>query len=328
MTILLTFLSIILAVVVLWDQFVTVFSTSGAGPLTRFGMRHVWRGLLAIHRRRRMHRVLAFVGPCLLLLSIVLWYLLFGFAVFLAFAAHTGSVIDGTTDAPATNLETLYFVNTTISSLGYGDWVPSGSPWTFVGTLATLAATIVLTVSLSYVLSVISAAIQRRTLASGIFAMGTNVTEVIDHVRLDDPQASLKNYLLSLSSTIDSVALQHLAYPVLKYFHSSRVDLSPARAVLLLSDTLFVLNVSDREVPPGVIRVVRSSIDNFARYSRAETGPSQGLVAESFPDFLQQLTAKEGVPADVVTAEFESYVDLRSRLVALTAEDGWLQEPL
>ncbi|SDS11287.1 hypothetical protein SAMN05216421_0929 [Halopseudomonas xinjiangensis] len=324
MAIVLTLLAVVLAAVILWDQFVTVFSTSGAGPLTRFGMRHVWHSLLFVHRRRRMHRVLAFAGPFLLLLSIVLWYLLFGFAVFLAFAAHTGSVIDSTTDVPANNIETLYFVNTTISSLGYGDWVPSGFPWTFVGTLATLAATIVLTVSLSYVLSVISAAIQRRALASGIFAMGSSVSEVIEHLRLDDPEASLKNYLLSLSSTIDSVALQHLAYPVLKYFHSARVDLSPARAVLLLSDTLFVMSVSDSKMPAGVVSVVRSSIDNFAKYSRAETGSAQ--TASSFPGFLKQLSIDRGIPADVVAAEFEAYSKVRAGLVALTSEDGWLEE--
>lgn len=322
MAIVLTLLAVVLAAVVLWDQFVTVFSTSGAGPLTRFGMRHVWNSLLFVHRRRRMHRVLAFVGPFLLLLSIVLWYLLFGFAVFLAFAAHTGSVIDSTTNFPANNVETLYFVNTTLSSLGYGDWVPSGFPWTFVGTLATVAATIVLTVSLSYVLSVVSAAIQRRALASGIFAMGSSVSEVVEHLRLDDPEASLKNYLLNLSSTIDSVALQHLAYPVLKYFHSARVDLSPARAVLLLSDTLFVMSVSDK-MPAGVLSVVRSSIDNFAWYSRADTGSAQ--TANSFPDFLKQLSIDRGIPADVVAVEFEAYSEVRAGLVALTAEDGWLE---
>lgn len=92
--------------------------------------------------------------------------------MFMVLAAHPGSVIDSTTKAPANAIEILYFTSATISSLGYGEWVPSGPPWTFISTLATLAATIVVTVSLSYVLSVVSAAVERRGLAAGIFAMG------------------------------------------------------------------------------------------------------------------------------------------------------------
>lgn len=322
MTILLTLLAILLAGVILWDQFVTVFSTSGAGPLTRFGMRSVWSGMLFLHRRRPMHRVLSFVGPLLLLTSIVLWYLLYGLAVYLIFAANPGSVIDGTTDAPADSLEVLYFVNTTISSLGYGDWVPSAFPWTMLGTLATLTATIVLTVSLSYVLSAVSAAIQRRALASGVFAMGSSVTELIENMRLDDPEASLKNYLLGLSSTIDSVALQHLAYPVSKYFHSARADLSPARAVLLLSDALFVMGVTGRQVPPGVLRVLRSSIDNFAGYSEARTETVR--VDQSLPAFLEELCAEQGASAQALARAYEDYSARRAALVALAGEDGWL----
>lgn len=324
MTILLSLAAFLLAAVILWDQFVTVFSTSGAGPLTRFGMRHVWRGLLWMHERRRMHRLLAFAGPFLLLLSIVLWYVLFGLAVFMFFVAHYGSVVDGTTQKPANTFEVLYFVNATVSSLGYGDWVPSGFPWTLVATFATLIATIVLTVSLSYVLSVVSAAIQRRALASGIMAVGTSVAEVIEHARLNDPQASLKNYLLGLSSSIDSVALQHLAYPVLKYFHSSRAELSPARAVLLLSDALFTMSVTHKEMPAGVLSVLRSSIDNFAQYSGQSTESVRS--SESCPAFLRQLCTEEGISVDVVNEEFKAYSHQRARLLALAHEDGWLEE--
>src|SRR5690606_11416982 len=125
----------------LWDQFVTVFSTGGAGPLSRLAFRGIWKLLLSVHRRRPIHAALKFAGPAMILLSIVSWYLLLGLAVFLVFIAYPGSVIDGTTSAPANLIETLYFTNTTISSLGYGDWVPSGPPWTFISTLATLAAT-------------------------------------------------------------------------------------------------------------------------------------------------------------------------------------------
>lgn len=324
MSMLWTILAVLLAAVVLWDQFVTVFSTSGAGPLTRFGSKQLWNALLFIHRRHRMHRVLAFAGPFMMLLSIVLWYLLFGLAVYMLFAAHTGSVINNTTDESATHLETLYFVSTTISSLGYGDWVPSRFPWTLIGTLATLLATIVLTVSLSYVLSVISAAIERRSLASGVFSIGDNIPDLIKHLQFGNPQASLKNYLLGLSSTIDKVALQHLAYPVLKYFHASRRDLSPTRAVLLLSDTLFLLDASEQQVPSGVMAVVQSSIDNFSEFSSSNIASVD--ESDTMPEYLARQAEDMGLETAALERAFAAYAPRRCRLLALRNEDGWFAD--
>ncbi|MEH6389916.1 ion channel [Pseudomonas profundi] len=323
MEIALIVLAALIAGVTLWDQFVTVFSTGGAGPLSRLAFSGIWRLLLAIHKRKPIHAALKFAGPAMILLSIVSWYLLLGLAAFVLFIAYPGAVIDGTTSAPADHLETLYFTNTTISSLGYGDWVPSGPPWTFISTLATLAATIVLTVSLSYVLSVVSAAIQRRSLATTVFAMGSSEEEIIRTANLTDSQGSLKNYLLELSSTIDHQGLRHLAFPVLKYFHATQASLSPARGILLLADTVFLLSLDESGTYRGITKVLRSSIDNFVQFSRA--GDSSEQSSESEKHRLNSVASKLGLDSgdDKFDAAFEEYLPRRRRLLALCEEDGW-----
>ena len=325
MDILLYIASATLLAFTLWDVFITVFSTDGAGPFTRFWTRHLWAGLLAVHQRKPIHQVLSLGGPFVLLASILFWYLMIGLAIFMAVAADPGSVVNGTSRLPANLQEKLYFVSTTISSLGYGDWVPSGLPWTLVGTLSTLLATVVLTVSLSYVLSVLGAAIKRRSLAQGVFSMGTSAQGIIDGARLGDPQDTLKNYVLSLSSDIEHVALQHLAYPVLKYFHAASAELSPARAILLLSDSFFVMGVGSEKCrpPPGVTRVVQSSIDHFVTFTSTDV---VGTKTEgAYPRNL--LAAAQSVGVVLSEEEFkqalDGYLPLRRRLVALTHEDGW-----
>lgn len=319
--------SVALIALTLWDVFITVVSADGAGPLTRFWSDRLWSGLLRVHRRRPVHRLLSFTGPFILLASIVLWYVLLGAGMLLAFAAQPASVIDNATGAPADLAGKLYFVSSTISSLGYGDLVPSGFPWTMAGTLATLAATVIITISLSYVLSVLAAAIERRKLAQSIFGMGATLPGLIARVRLDSPEESLKNYILGLTSEIDHQALNHLAYPILKFFHAESVELSPARALLLLSDAFFVLGrVPDaRRAPPGLQGLVESSIDNYVKYT------SRNIISPRSTQGTAHLVACArdlGVSTEdqAFTDALGDYLPRRSGLVALCREDGWPPE--
>jgi hypothetical protein len=201
--------------------------------------------------------------------------------------------------------------------------VPSGPPWTLVSTLATLMATIVLTVSLSYVLSVVSAAVERRALATSIFAMGQNEEEIIRNANLHDPQGSLKNYLLTISSTIDQQALRHLAFPVLKYFHTTQPGLSPARAVLLLSDTLFLLQLQESRSLKGVTRVLRSSIDNFVEFTRAGNELAGSVDGEMDRLSGVAMTLQIGLDRAQFASAYQDYLCHRARLLALCEEDGW-----
>lgn len=156
---------------VLWDVFITVFSPGGAGPLTGFWTERVWKSLLVIHRQRPIHRLLALAGPHMLLCGILLWYTLSGAGLFFLLSAHPESVVTSITGKQADMVQKLYFVGTTITSLGYGDLVPQSAPWSVICTLFTLAGTIVLTISLSYVLSVLMASVERRRTAHSIYGL-------------------------------------------------------------------------------------------------------------------------------------------------------------
>jgi len=321
-------LAAVIIVGALIDVFVTVFSPNGAGPITDSWTRWLWRLLLFIHRRRSIHRGLAFAGPFMLVASILLWYLLIGIGLFILLAAHPSSVTVSKTGLPAEPIEKLYFVNTTISGLGYGDLVPSGFPWTLLVTASTFIATMVLTASISYVISVVGAAIERKKLAHGIFGLGESISEIIEFSRLDEPENSLKDYVTDLASTMDGHALKHLAYPILKYFHESDAGSSPVRAVLVFSDAFFISiqRASDRRPPPGVQRLLENSIRNYAQITHAvipvrlpdqdpghliQSAREYGIAVESDPEFRTKL---------------ESYLALRRRLLALCYEDGWYEE--
>ncbi len=161
----------------MWDLLVTVFSAGGAGILTRAWTDPTWSVLLAVHRRHRIHAVLALAGSLMVLVDILIWYALLGVGAFQVFFSP-GAVVLDSDRTPTDKSEAGYFVGATLSGLGYGDLVPSGLPWTTASSVTVLLGTIVLTSSLSYILAVLVPAVHRKSFASGVRALGTTPSEI------------------------------------------------------------------------------------------------------------------------------------------------------
>lgn len=326
MPVLLYLLAAVLFLLTAWDAFITIFSVSGAGPVTKWWTQWVWRGLLRFHHRRPIHRMLSLAGPAMLLTGIVLWYVAISASVFLLFAAENGSVINERTREPANLWEKFYFVCSTVSSLGYGDYVPPDFPWTLLAGLAAVAATMVLTVSLSYVISVVSASLGRKELAQQIFGLGESVPDLVRRSGFTQGDSSLKNHFLQLSSAITSHAHHQLAYPVLNFFHNARADHSPARAVLLLSDAFFVMQAlpPDRRPPGGLNALMESSITSYIDLLLTGIVAPEGNQQDL--SHLEKAVQDLGGPAEGEAAlreKLEAYRPRRRKLVALCKEDGW-----
>lgn len=324
MTILLTVLGAAIIGLVLWDLLITVFSASGAGVLTRAWTQPVWAGLLVVHRRRPVHGVLALAGPAMVLVGILLWYGLLGVGAFLVFVSHPASVVLSSDRTPVDSASDVYFVGTTLSGLGYGDLVPSGFPWTFASSVAALLGTIVLTTSLSYILAVLTPAVQRKSLASGIRVLGSSPAEIVEAAQLHDPAASLQPYVTSLCTQMSDLAAKHLAFPVLRHFHSAKVDASPARAALLLSDATFLMSRRTAPlVPPaGMLKLLRGTLDDYAETKSGSSG--------TLPDHdvhRRHLRAEAGQLGIVTDEDYDAaedvYLERRDRLVTLCDDDGW-----
>lgn len=314
-----------------WDVFVTVFSTRGGGPLTSLWTRTLWRVLLLTHRRAPIHRLLSYAGPFMLLSVILVWYGVLDVGWYLLFAADPASVIVSDTGAAATLLQKAYFVGSTVSGLGYGDFVPSRFPWTIFSNIASLSGTIIVTASLSYVLTVLSAGVERKYLAEGIFGVGKTVPEFIRHVWAGKSKGALDNHILRLASDIDRHAHKHLSYPLLHFFHSPDPTQSPSRAVLLFSDAMFLMNhgvATGHQPPKGMSRVADSSFENYADFADAGLA-LPGHVDREPPEYLTVGTLRElGLPPasePEFQQELAAYASRRDRLIAVCQGDGWFE---
>ncbi len=321
-----TVLGLAVILVIFVDVFLTILSTSRDGPFTRGWSQPVWRLALSVHRRRPIHRALALTGPAIVILTILGWYSGMVLGTWLVLAAHPGAVVSSSTGSHADPTGLWYFVTTTLSSLGYGDLIPSGLPWTLFSTSTTVLTTMVLTISLSYVISVISAAIKRRSMASSIRALGSSPPEVVRHAQLGEPGHSMHTHLTSVASAVSEAAEQQLAYPVLRYFHSARLEVAAAPAVLLLADAILLLEhlPEDHRISPGLSAILRSAVETYAGVKTtggAEESSHPG-TADSLREQAHRLGIDTSAGSDFDTALGDHLVR-RGRLVAACVNDGW-----
>ena len=293
--------------------------------MTDFWTRISWRTLIFVHRRSSIHRLLSLAGPAYLFTTIVLWYFVHTLAWTLIFWSEPGSIVDGTTRLPADLGETFYFVGTTVSSLGFGDFVPVGSPWSWLSNLSCFSSTVILTVSLSYVLAVLGAALDKQVFAEAVFGLGESVESFVSGACLGDVRASLKDYILKLASDLDKNSHRHLAYPILHFFHSPRLRNSTSRAVLLLADAFFVLEQledAQQRPPRGLLRLVQSSVSNFIRLT--DTNLAISIAPTDHQATLGHIARRLGVVSmSQFDAQLEKFAPLRHQLLLLCAQDGW-----
>lgn len=324
MTVLLTVVGLLLIGLVMWDLLVTVLSASGAGILTRAWSEPLWSGLLAVHRRRPIHGVLALTGPAMILFGILLWYGLIAVGAFLVLSSFSSSVVRSSDRTPVDASNDAYFVGSTLSGLGYGDVVPSGFPWTLFSSVAALLGTIVLTTSLSYILAVLTPAVQRKSLASSVRVLGSSPSEIAETAKLHDPAASLQPYVTSLCTQMSELSAKHLAFPVLRHFHASTESLAPGRAVLLLSDATFLMSCRSTATtpPPGMLAMLRRTMDDYAgvRQGSPPALPDHDVQRRYLRAEARCLGIETGPGYEVAE---DDYLGPRDRLLSLCADDGW-----
>ncbi len=154
MTVVLTVVGALLVLVALHDVFHTLFHPHGRGVVGGSLTRMIWRGTRRV--ARGSHDVLSLAGPIAFIGVIAAWgaLVVLGFSLIIwphmpeGFAFSPGidpSHEDGFVDA-------LYLSLVNLTSLGYGDIVPTGDLLRLLGPIETLIGLGLLTASISWIL--------------------------------------------------------------------------------------------------------------------------------------------------------------------------------
>ena len=221
MNVLLGVLGSVLIITVLGDVIRTSLSMKGAGVLSGRFADTLWSAALYFHQRHNLHGLLSFMGTGILVAVIAMWVLLLWVGWSLFFAMDPGSVVLASSGERAGVLEKFYFAGYTLITLGNGEYRPDGGFWQLATLLASTTGFFAITLSITFLLSVLPAVVGKRKLSSYIASLGMRPDELIVNGWHEDTCQLLADHFNSLNADLSEVAQQHLAYPVLHYFHST-----------------------------------------------------------------------------------------------------------
>ena len=320
-------LGMILVVAVLVDVlWTTLWVDKGAGPLARVLMRAIRRVFGWVGGRERP-TLRSLAAPAILAGSVAVWVLLLWMGWVMVFAAEPASLVQATTRAPADLVGRVYFVGYSLFTLGNGDFTPQGHLWQALTAVASGTGIFVLTLAITYLLSVLSAQVEQRSLASLVLGLGGGPAALVKTLRGDGSWAGFDKFAFDVSARFGQTSEKHLAYPVLHFLVSSTPEKSPTVALAVLDEAVRIMRhglAPDEQPPPPLpVAVLKSSIDTYLE-TMASSLP---VHAHRVPPATTLAPLREAGVEVVPDSAFESRVsheaDRRRKLLALLEEDGW-----
>lgn len=309
----------------------TLVVAKGAGPLTRRLIGLLWRGLLRLHRRDSNSPLLTFAGPMLLVSTVIVWVLALWCGWSLVFLG-SDAVVDSRTNAPAGTTDIVYYTGFTVFTLGTGDFVAATPWWRVVSSVASFTGLFLVTLGITYLISVVSAVVARRSIAIQVSALGGSGEDIV--VRGWSGQRfspAFTQHLVSLTGHLATTAEQHLAYPVLHYFHTHYRSTSAPLALAHLEEAMLLLTsgVAPSARPDAAtMRPVSHVIDRYVTTASTTSALPHHVEAPPAPDLTPLVAA--GIP---VVAErcfrhaTDQCGDRRRSLHRLVNGDGWSWPP-
>lgn len=314
--------------VVLWDIIVTTVTGLGAGPIAGRLMAWSWSGLLFLHRPDGRHRLLAIGGVAVVVSTVLLWVLLLWIGWSLVFLGSAGAIVTADGGQPAGFWAHVYYAGFSLFTLGLGDYKPVGPVWQILTALCAANGLLALTLSVTYLIPVISAASQKRQLASIVSLLGGTPVEILRRNWNGSNFQNLEQPLAQLYPLIVSLGQQHLTYPSLHYLHSADSATAGAVRIAALDEAISILDLAVRpELRPDqtTLMLVREAIAHFLTVlETAHIGPAD----EAPPVPSTGGLPPEGLLSDAppLADSFRPLAPHRRLMRGFVENDGWSWE--
>lgn len=308
------------------DLFVTTLTVGGTGPITKRLPPVIWMGMRGLARRSGKAEVLSFAGMVTLLAISTVWILLLWGGWLLVFSANPWSVVEAQTGLPATPVQRAYYVGYTLFTLGLGDFRPKGAVWQMLTVLVVGTGLTAVTLIISYVVPVTSAAAQRRALAARLSTLGRTPDGILRRAWNGRDFRSLEAHLPDLIGSLTQQAQQHRVYPVLSNFHPLDPQQSLMVRLAALDEALrLLLHAAPPETRPseGTLLALYDGVATLLA-TLGGTDPVPDPKPPPPPDtvLFRDLGVSAPEPSGwngILAAE----EDRRCRLHALVTTEGW-----
>lgn len=316
---------LVLLIVLCLDSLWTTMG-EGGGFLTRRMGGFLWNASLCFNRVLKSHGFLAAAGVLIIILTVLAWILILWAGWTAIFSAAPTALEQSQTGIPATAGQRAYFVGYTIFTLGLGDFRPEGIVWQLLTPIASFSGLFVTTLSITYLVPVVQAATEKRTLSVYLSSLGTSPEAILLNAWNGHNFDELMERFGFLSTQIAKLEQQHHAYPVLHYIHSLREDESISIMLSRLDEALTLLIAG---IAPSVYREkstasVRFLIGNYIAYLERNQIKSLEEEAGGLGDMDRLRQA--GIPTlanNRYQKNITGHEERRRLLRAMVANKGW-----
>jgi hypothetical protein len=322
-------LGVLLLLTLIFDVLWTVVASgTGAGPLTGRLSAGLWRLALRMGRGRDgpRNRFLAVSGVGVAVFVLVAWIVVVWGSWWLIFSASEGAVHVVETGRPANLLQRLYFAGDGIFTATSADFATDSGGWRAAKVATQASGLIFITLAITYLIPVASAAAERRQLAGYISSLGTTPERIVIAAWTGETFGSLPQHLVSLTPMVHLSAQRHLTYPVLHYFHSPSERTAVSVSYVVLDEALTLLRcgvASDARPDPAAAATLAEGVGLFLDTIRSTI--VKGMRWPLDPPALDELR-RAGIPV-VTDEEFAAALghqrERRCLLAGLLHDDGW-----
>jgi hypothetical protein len=315
-----------LALLTIADLVKTTLSAQGGSWSTRVLARAVWRVCFVAAGRRGQAPLLNYAGLLILLSILLCWVGGMWGGLWLMLLADTGSVVSSSTHAPAGPAAMLYYAGYTLATLGSGDYVPVSAGWQLLTNVASFAGLVFITTSITYFVPVLSAIGLQRQLSLYINGLGETPPQIVANGWDGTSFAALLDSVPPLCQLILQHALNHRAYPVIHYFHSTQARQAVVLGLARLSEAQLLLThaVAPAQRPNALkLRMLRSALDEYlAVVAAGFPATPAATIGPPAPDLAELAALPLRPPAEIGRrlADEQAY---RSQFGRLLNNDGW-----
>jgi hypothetical protein len=331
-------LGLLVVAAVLWDVFQTVVvprPSAGRFRIARNLTRVTWRVARAVALRssnpRRREGILGVFAPALVLLLLVTWVA----ALLVGYGLLVYAMRDQLRPQPVSLGEAIYAAGTALFTIGFGDFVPTGSGARLLSLAAAGTGLGIVALVITYLFSLYGAFTRREvqvvTLDSRAGAPPSGIALLETYARL-----GIVDELADLFATWEGWAAEvldsHVAYPILGFFRSSHDNESWVGSLGAVLDAATLVATTVEGVPTGHAELMavmgEHLVEDVGNAFGFQNEPGAGIARTEFEEARERLSTAGYALTDAGQA-WRSFKARRSRYAArlnLLAE-LWVSPP-
>lgn len=327
LTYILTASGVMMVGLCLYDFALTTFLPSGQGPVTSTVNHFVYSLYFKLAGKKGRHPLMEYVGIAIIFSLIITWVFLLWSGLLLVYAAFPESVLHSQTKAATDVFEKLYFVGFSLSTLGIGDLVPGNNLWRAITASSAFLGLITITTSITYLVPLLSNAVQKRSLGMQISALGESPEQIVINSYNGKDFSDVSGQLSMLTSMIYTYIQNQLSYPILHHMHSTKAAENIVLQLTALDEALsvFMFHVPEALRPQRLeIQITRRAITAYLETVRYMEYTEE---MPPLPDFslIEKATGVKlwNTNKEEATTYYQALNKRRKRLYSNVLRDGW-----